>query len=263
MRQRVLCSVLSPLASLFVAAITVLAGCSGGTESNSASASDQTTSGGGRVGSHAMVLTGIAGTAFINHVPLFDHPHDVQLVAQGAISPLTASQSPASFTDQLFTFVPDSFSLDDLRNGVLRTLDGQIFVGSGELGGRPLAGKFRFTVSHVVHQHILDAKAAAPPALTYVVFGSKDRTFAVHKIAGAPSFDEVLHVKLTGSDTPSDDALSAGIEVTIDGQPDVADARVGGSVDPFVVKGGGRSFTMTNALSLSCLVSPEFFDPCR
>jgi hypothetical protein len=207
-----------------------------------------------------MVIAGTPSTAFISHVPLFEQPHDVQMVAAGAVTTLDGSPAPTSFTDQLFTFVPDVFSLDALRNGALRTLEGQIFMGSNEHGGRPVPGKFRFTVSRVIHQHVLDAHAPAQPALTYIVFGSRDGTFAVHKIAGSPSFDEVVHVTL-GGDAPSNDDLSAGVEAQITGVADTTSARLGGS--DASAQGGSHTFTLKRVTSLSCLVSPDFFDPCR
>src|SRR6478736_6776978 len=97
-----------------IVAVAALAGCGGASDHDTSTESAQTSSG-GRIGSHAMVLTGVTSTAFISHAPLFDQPHDVQLVAQGAITPLGSGSSPPSFTEQLFTFVPEVFSLDDLR----------------------------------------------------------------------------------------------------------------------------------------------------
>ena len=248
--------------SLAVASVAALAsGCGDSEPAPDSSQANQTA--GGRVGSHAMVITGNAGAAFLSHVPLFDEPHDVQMVAQGTIAGVGAAAVPASFADSLFTFLPDVFSLDALRLGTLKTLQGQLFVGSNEHNGRAVPGKFKFTVSNIVHQHVLDAHQPAPPALTYIVFGSRSATFAVHKIAGAPSFDEVLHVNLVGNDLPTDAELAAGVDAEVPTIPDVMSARLGNSADALNAKGAGHSFTMTRAAALSCLVSPDFFDPCR
>jgi hypothetical protein len=245
------------LAAVLTGALAIACGSSSHTD---AEESNQTS--GGRVASHGMVITGSPGAAFISHVPLFEQPHDVQLVASGTITPIAGSQPPPSLADQLFTFLPDVFSLDALRLGTLTTLDGQIFVGSNEHGGRPLPGKFHFTVGKIIHQHVLDAHAPAEP-LTYIVFGSRDKTFAVHKIAGAPSFDEVLHVTLSGNDIPTNDQLANGVEVQEGTNTDLVAAHLGATAAAVSVEASGKGFSLAKTSALSCLVSPDFFDPCH
>src|SRR5262245_19602458 len=67
---------------------------------------------GGRVGSHGMVVAGTPAEAFLSHIPMFGQPHDVQAVVAGAFSSLNGSTLPESFSEHLFTFVPDRMSLD-------------------------------------------------------------------------------------------------------------------------------------------------------
>lgn len=268
--MRSLSFVVSSASALSFVAVACLSGCAGdvsrtsrGTSPSPAESVSTTESAqsAGRVGSHGMVLTGTPAEAFLSHIPMFGAPHDVQAVVSGSFSTLSGSPLPASFSDALHTFVPDRMSLDALRLGSLTELRGQIFLGNFEQGGRPLPSRVRFAVSRVVHQHVLDA-GATPSELTYLVFGSRDRTFAVHRIAGSPSFDEVLRVDLRG-DVPTDADLASGVEVKVAGAPDDAASRLGLTSGAKAVQAGTRRLTLKPTVALSCLVGPDFSDPCQ
>lgn len=209
----------------------------------------------GRVGAHGMVLAGTPSAAFLSHIPMFRAPHDVQLVVAGRLEVKDGAPAlPASFGTTSFTFLPDKLSLDALRMGALTEFQGTVFLGNFEHGGRPIASHVRFVVTRVVHQHVLDAESKA--ALKYVLFGSRASAYAVHRIAAAPSFDEVLHVELSDH-APSDDALASGVEVTVttDGPIGATETAVSMTVDDV-------SFEITVKKTLSCLVGPDFFDVC-
>ncbi len=196
----------------------------------------------GRVGSHGMVLVGDPSAAFLSHIPMFrSNAHDVQLIVRGSF-PETAL--PKTFSDQLFTFLPERFSLDALRLGALTELSGTLFVGNFESGGRPIAAA-RFMVASVIHQHVLVADDVDDPK-AYLLFGTRGRVFAAHKVGGAPSFDEVLRV--TFSDLgPSDGELAQGLDVTFDGSTATT---------------SGQAYE-TATTSLSCLVGPDFVPSCE
>lgn len=222
--------------------------------------------GSGRVGSHGMVLAGTPVEAFLSHIPMFQLPHDVQLLVAGSFTSLDGTpipSLPSSFSDELFTFLPDRLSLDALRTGSLMEMRGTIFLGNFENGGRPLSPRVRFVVSRVLHQHILDGNAASPSeGLPYFLIGSHERTFAVHRLAGAPGFDEVVRVVLDG-DTPSDAELRVGVEAKIAGGADTPSERLGLRTEPVVAKVGEKSFSVKSVTPLSCLDGPDFASPCR
>jgi hypothetical protein len=248
------------IAVAFAIAGLLASACAGG-DNGADAANESEATANGRVASHGMNLAGDPANAWISHVPLFAAPHDVQMIAAGAMTSVNGSPLPPSFSDQLFTFLPDSISLDALRTGALTTLEGKLFVGSFEHDGRPLAGRFRFSVSRVVHQHVLD-KQTSQPALTYVLVGSRERAFAIHKVAGTPGFDEVVRVEL-GGDAPPNDALAVGVEALVTGASDTPTSRIGLADAPRTMQAGSRTFTAKRAASLSCLVGPDFFDFCR
>jgi hypothetical protein len=206
-----------------------------------------------------MVIAGTPADAFVSHIPMFGPPHDVQMIVAGSFSSLDGSTLVASFSDAPHTFLPDKMSLDGLRLGSLAELRGTIFLGNFEAGGQPLPPRVRFKVSRVVHQRVLDA-GATEHELSYLLFGSRERTFAVHRIAASPSFDEVLHVTL-GGDAPSDAELARGVDVRMQG-PDQASARLGLAASAKSAQAGTRNLTVKSVTALSCLVGPDFSAPC-
>ena len=249
-----------------LALLSCLAGCAGeASQSRGAPAetAENNASATGRVGSHGMVVAGTPAEAFISHIPMFGAPHDVQVVVAGRFISLNGSSSsllPESFSEKLFTFVPERMSLDALRLGSLQELRGTLFLGNFEAGGRPVTS-VRFQASRVVHQHVLES-GASQPELTYVLFGSRERTFAAHKIAGSPGFDEVLRVDLGGDAPPTSD-LAAGVEARVSGKSDAPAARLGLSGQVTTVQSGARTFTVKSAAMLSCLEGPDFASACN
>lgn len=214
----------------------------------------------GRIGSHGMVVAGTPSAAFLSHIPMFEQPHDVQLLVAGSFAALPGATLPPSFSEESFTFLPDKFSLDQLRLGRLNEITGTLFLGNFEQEGRPLPGRVRFTVARLLHQHVLDA-SQIQNGLTYFVFGSPAQTFAAHRIAGAPGFDEILRVQLSGPGAPSAQALAIGIEA----QASVTDGpgqRLGGSPRPQTFRTAQGTFEMKSVTALSCLEGPEFSVPC-
>jgi hypothetical protein len=206
-----------------------------------------------------MVLAGEAGAAVLSHIPMFTAPHDVQLLVTGTLTvPSGARPLPATFSDRPYTFLPERTSLDALRTGLTRELQGTVYLGNFEQGGRPL-GAARFAVDHVVHQHVL---TNAPRAeLTYVVFGSRAHAFAAHYIAAAPSFDEILAVTV-GTDAPSDAELARGVIVRVAGAADAASSRSGAQASATLTD-GTHTFAIHPSATLSCLTGPDFVEACE
>src|SRR5678816_2230731 len=112
-----------------LASLCLLDGCAGEASRSASSipssgngepvAATESASSLGRVGSHGMVVFGTPSQAYLSHIPMFSAPHDVQLVAVGAFTSLNGSPLPESFSESLFTFLPDRISLDALRLGSL------------------------------------------------------------------------------------------------------------------------------------------------
>jgi hypothetical protein len=89
--------------------------------------------------------------------------------------------------------------LDPGGDGPARTsVEGTIFHGHFERGGRPIARGVTAQVRNVVHFAELDVKAHHDPdgRLTYLCFGRAGRLHLAHRITASPDFDQVLAVRL-------------------------------------------------------------------
>jgi len=169
-----------------LSSVIVVAGCAAETPETETSSVESAQSGAnGRIGTHGMIAFGTAADdAYLSHIPMFQAPHDVQLVVHGS---LVGAGLPRTLGDRLYTFVPKPISLDALRLGSLRELVGTLYLGNFEDGGRPVATNVRFSVREIVHQHVLDARADETADDDVIEAGD----FRVHLIGGAPSFDRI------------------------------------------------------------------------
>lgn len=211
----------------------------------------------GRMGVHGMVMFG-EKSLFLSHIPMFHAPHDQQLIVEAAVDP-GSTGVPASFSDGLYTFAPQPFSLDDLRTGALKQIRGDIHAGNFEDGGRKIAGGVALSIVRVVFARGLHDADPQPARLGYLALGSGDDAYVIHRIAGAPSFDQLARARFDGA-APSDDALAQGVPLTVE-IPDTPERRLAGG-KAFDAKGPQGVTQVTLVRELSCLVGPDFTSAC-
>ncbi len=212
-----------------------------------------------RVGIHGMILVGEPSDLLLSHIPMFHAPHDVQLIARGNIVG-TNRAIPSSFSDRLYTFVPKPLSLDALRLGKLKAITGAIYEGNFETDGRKVADNVSLAITGIVHQHEL-SPAEPQPELAYFIVGAGANVFAFHRIAGSPSFDEVLNVTL-GRGGLNNSSLAAGLSVVARSVPDSPSQRLG-LVTSTMTELSGAQLRISSVQSLSCLSGPMFTDACE
>ena len=91
---------------------------------------------GGHMGVHGMVMF---GKNYLSHIPMFHEPHDYQIIMDVHLDhPQIGPED--NFGQSLHTFVPDKFSLGDLLNGKLEKIQGTVYEGNFEDGGKPVLG---------------------------------------------------------------------------------------------------------------------------
>jgi hypothetical protein len=147
----------------------------------------------GRVGVHGMVVFGGGEHVFVSHIPMFRPPHDMQVIAEVAWT-----GGPRSFSDRLYTFEPRPFSLDAFVRGEVVDVDGTLFEGNFESGGRPL-GPAHARVVRIVHARTLDPSARPGRAEPkYMTIGEGDDAALVRVIDGPPGVDEILRARDRG-----------------------------------------------------------------
>jgi len=208
---------------------------------------------------HAMVMFGAGSSLFLSHIPMFEAPHNRQVLLEVSAPSLAGK----SFSDGSFTFQPDAFSLDALVSGDLKTIRGTVFSGNFESGGKPIASNVELTVKSIPTAAPLDPSAPAANSLEYFVMGSGQEAFLVHRISSSPDFDQVLKVSLEGSGLTPEELASGAKLVFPDRATDVSKRlRPGESVDALVMP-SGRGVKVTVAKELSVLVGPDFTAPPR
>lgn len=207
------------------------------------------------MGLHGMVAFGKPGGAmFMSHIPMFHPPHDIQAVFQVKLPPNRHDLSTGTFT-----FKPDPFPLDDMLTGNLKTMKGTLYRGNFEAGGTPLE-KITVEVERVVKAGPLVGSAPANPKLEYMLVGTKDNAYLVHKVTRPPDFDQILKVKVDGSGF-TDAQLAAGVSVTIPSKKNIVADRLKLGPVSVVVSGSTKPMKLTVERELSSLVGPDFTQP--
>ena len=207
------------------------------------------TPGGDRPAGHGMVVVGTE-TVYLSHLPMFMKPHDFQVVLQASFGDehqqAYVEDRTAHPRSLVYTLAPAPFVLPDILPPApgtpprLRTFRGDLFRGHFEQPGPgtdQIAADVEVTVDAVVLGHRFDPVAPAPAALAYLLFGAgagAERWLA-HVITGPPDFDQLVSVTIPDG-AFTEDALAAGIPLTVPGRKNLAAERVGPD-------GGGAAVT--------------------
>lgn len=170
------------------------------------------------VGGHNMTLFGDANHLYLSHIPLYQNPHGKQVIVEVSIASGVPATGLAQFNTNNFTVAPKSaMSLYDFASGTIPSLTGTIFFGNLESGGRPIYQNVQFTVKKVIFQKTLSSATPANAQLQYIAVGAPDNAYLVHVIDKAPSFDQVVSVKLPSNSSLTADMLDKGTLVTVNG----------------------------------------------
>jgi hypothetical protein len=183
---------------------------------------------------------------------MFHRPHDAQVILDVGLP------ERRTFSDGLYTFEPERFSLDALVRGEKTKFKGTIYRGSFEAGGTPLATGVEVLVKRIVAARYLQSEEVEPPT-TYFLFGVPHEAYLVRRIDRAPGVDQILRATVTAGSVDATQ-LARGVEVILwgsnhrglaPGDTLHAPTRAGGPVEGEVTA------------SVSCLAGPDFDKPCR
>ncbi len=172
---------------------------------------------GSHVGVHGMTLFGGAEKLYLSHIPLYQAPHNKQVVVEVSIASGVPADALATFGTNNFTVRPSAFSLYDLGAGAVQTVTGTIYFGNFESGGRPVFANVKFNVNRVIVNRVMGPATPKSQTLDYVAVGSPANAYLVHLIDATPSFDQVLSVKLEANSFLDANSLSTGALVKING----------------------------------------------
>lgn len=168
---------------------------------------------GGRVGVHGMVVFGSPDSGvYMSHIPMYHAPHDMQAYFDISLP------GTRKFQDGLYTFEPKKFSLDDLLSGQLNTIEGTLYQGNFEAGGKPLQD-LTVRVNNVMEAKQLREDTPPEPVLEYEVLGNPKDAYLIHPISKAPNFDQIARIDLSKS-TLTEADIKAGVHIVLPGKSD-------------------------------------------
>lgn len=228
---------------------------------------------GERVSTHGMILMGRDDAMTMSHIPMFMRHHDVQALWRFQIqdgstgSPLT-DKAP-DFSSATYTFEPKPASLNDLVGFFLREdgasalpfLSGTIYRGNFEdkANSAPVPGfeNVRLVATSLIYAAPLNTQPDTADPLSYFLWGSGDETYLVHEVTGKPGFDQIIKVKLSGTDIDSRD-LAAGLKITFPQNQNGTKNRLhpGAEIAVTLPSGERAGIVLENELSL--LQGPNF-----
>jgi hypothetical protein len=203
------------------------------------------------MGVHGMLLF-CSGPIYLSHLPMFGTPHNFQVILEVTFDEATTELVSAD-AEGIFTFAPVEFPIAELdpdgEAPVRTTIEGTVFRGHFERGGKPIASGVVATVKTVVYFNELDVAAEhdAERPLTYLCFGTTAQLHLAHRITASPDFDQIL-----------DAGLIAGTVVDPAGRP-VGEDVAAGFATAVPVQIRGRTDIPENRLSAGETVSGFFF----
>ncbi|HEY0925015.1 hypothetical protein [Rheinheimera pacifica] len=147
------------------------------------------------IGSHGMVLFNAGDTLLASHLPLYRPPHDYQLVYQLAL-PAAAQQALLTSlrSGQQLTLLPQDFDLRQMIEGKVFHLSAAVYQGHFERSGRLLLDNVQVTFARQLYSRPLQQLTVAFAA-HYDAINIADSHFLLHRIAAAPSFDQILQLE--------------------------------------------------------------------
>jgi hypothetical protein len=191
---------------------------------------------------HRMVVFG-RDTVFMSHLSMFSMPEhayqvifEAELTGDGTDPQQTYRNDRKSHPEvQFYTFDPLPFVLPDIlptqdRPATTTTFGGDLYRNHVERSDPPpveIAADVTVNVKNVVHGRRFDVHAPPLTQLQYILFGRGEEVFLAHLIARPPDFDQLIQVSV--SPGFSDDDLSRGLAVTVEGRRNMEGERIQGS----------------------------------
>lgn len=145
------------------------------------------------VGEHGMVLFTKSSSIYASHLPLYNKPHNVQLIYKLENKDLALLQTVRD--GALVTIKPKPFNLQRLMRGEKMVINADIYSGHFERDGMlvyenvPLSFAKRLYVREMV-----DLAESSRQQEYDVINLNKNYKIYVHKIQKAPSYDHILYI---------------------------------------------------------------------
>ena len=147
------------------------------------------------MGVHGMVLVTHGSSIYASHLPLYNKPHNVQLLYQLDNNDLALLQTVRD--SQLITIKPKSFNLQRLMRGEKMVIEADLYAGHFERDGILVYDNISLSFDKQLYVRTFDDIKPSSTKQEYdVVSLRKNYKFYIHRIQQAPSFAHILGVDL-------------------------------------------------------------------
>lgn len=146
------------------------------------------------IGVHGMVLSVVDDQLVASHMPLQGAKHAHQILLHLDV-PADTHASIKSLVERraLVTIEPETFSLDQLRQGEMTHFEARLVAGHFERGGKTAKDNIEFSVLGILLDKPLSTGSNKQ---FYLVPLAGDNALLVHRIGQLPSFDQLIWLKL-------------------------------------------------------------------
>jgi hypothetical protein len=215
---------------------------------------------GDRAGLHGMVLFGRAHY-FLEHIPMFQRPHNEQLVMRVSLRDANGAVIERDFGDAGYTVKPTTqFSLDDLTLGKRVTFTGDIHRGSFETGGPVLLRNVKVSVDEVlVARNLPGSEPIASDEQEYFLVGDADDAYVTNMIRDSRGVQHIMRVDAVVGVVPSPSRVHRVRAKSL--QRFAPQTQVIASLPKAGAE--GTRVMLDVASELWCVHAPDFFERCQ
>ncbi|MAD74724.1 MAG: hypothetical protein CML20_08035 [Rheinheimera sp.] len=147
------------------------------------------------VGDHGMVLFAADDILLASHLPLYQPPHNYQLIYQITLPPTEHKVVLATLQKrQQMTLLPQQFDLTQLIKGQSITVNAALYHGHFERGGSVWFDKVPVNFARQLYIRPIQQPGTASEA-RYDVLKINSSYFLIHQIAANPSYDQILRTE--------------------------------------------------------------------
>lgn len=149
----------------------------------------------GYVGNHGMVLFAADDILLASHLPLYQPPHNYQLIYQITLPPTEHKAVLATLQKrQQMTLLPQQFDLTQLIKGQSIMVNAALYHGHFERGGSVWFDKVPVNFARQLYIRPIQQPGTANEA-RYDVLKINSSYFLIHQIAANPSYDQILRTE--------------------------------------------------------------------
>lgn len=149
----------------------------------------------GYMGVHGMVLVTQGSSIYASHLPLYNKPHNVQLLYKLENKDLAVLQTVRD--SSLITIKPKPFNLQRLMRGEKMIVEAELYIGHFERGGMLVYENISLSFDKRLYVRTFDDIQPSSTKQEYdVVTLRKNYNIYIHRIQQAPSYDHILGVDL-------------------------------------------------------------------